>query len=165
MTGLTEGWRGMTQADLPVVGAVAAVVHPDYPEDDAVFAERLALFPDGCRIALRSGAAVGYAFFHPGVVGAPPPLNSMLINLPASANCLYIHDVALLPAARGAGLGAALLNVAQTVAAARRLPVLALTATPAAAEYWRRQGFADSPAAQAALAAYGDGMAYMLRAV
>lgn len=165
MTTERDGWRAATPEDLPAVGRVAAAVHPDYPEDDAVFAERLALFPDGCRVAVRAGRIVGYAFFHPGVVGSPPPLNTLLGALPAAADCLYIHDVALTADARGAGLGAALLEIAAAVAAARGLPTLALTATPAAAGYWRGAGFADRSAASEALAAYGDGMAYMVRAV
>lgn len=163
-----DGWRMMTAADLPTVSAVAAVVHEDYPEDDAVFAERLALFPTGCRIAMRDGAPVGYALFHPGVVGRPPPLNRLLGQLPAAADCLYIHDVALLPASRGMGLGRGLTDLAAATAREMGLPLLALAATPLAADFWRALGFAEgagSASAAAALAAYGGGMRYMVRAV
>ncbi|NEW95116.1 GNAT family N-acetyltransferase, partial [Rhodopseudomonas sp. BR0M22] len=50
MMAKTATWRGMTPADLPAVDAIAAVVHAAYPEDAAVFAERLALHPDGCLV-------------------------------------------------------------------------------------------------------------------
>lgn len=158
----------MTVADLPAVSTIAAIVHEDYPEDDAVFAERLALFPAGCRIALCDGLAVGYAVTHPGVVGAPPPLNSLLGGLPPQPDCYYIHDVALTPAARGLGLGRALTDHAETLARQRGLPLLALAATPLAAAYWLSLGFAegeDGACAAAALAAYGGGMRYLVRAV
>lgn len=167
-SGWASGWRAMTAADLPAVGAIAAAVHEDYPEDDAVFAERLALFPAGCRIALRDGAAVGYAVTHPGVVGAPPPLNSLLGALPSRPDCYYIHDVALTKAARGLGLGQALTDEAESLARALGLPLLALAATPLAADYWLKLGFAEgagSDRAAAALAAYGGGMRYLVRAV
>ncbi len=49
-------WRAMTPGDLPAVLAIADVVHPDYPEDAAIFAERLALYPAGCRVLERDGA-------------------------------------------------------------------------------------------------------------
>lgn len=49
----------MTAADLGAVQAIADRVHVAYPEDAAVFAERLRLFPDGCwvLIATRPGEA------------------------------------------------------------------------------------------------------------
>ena len=37
----------MVPADLPAVMRIAAVVHPSYPEDEAVFAERLQLAAEG----------------------------------------------------------------------------------------------------------------------
>lgn len=163
-----NGWREMTAADLPTVSAIAAVVHDDYPEDDAVFAERLALFPAGCRMALRDGVCVGYALVHPGVVGAPPPLNSLLGGLPAAPDCLYIHDVALTRDARGLGLGRRLTDLAQALARDLGLPLLALAATPLAADFWLGLGFAEgagSDRAAAALAAYGGGMRYLVRPV
>ena len=33
-------WRALTTLDLPVVEAIAAAVHPAFPEDIAIFAER-----------------------------------------------------------------------------------------------------------------------------
>ncbi|HRQ83083.1 MAG TPA: GNAT family N-acetyltransferase [Azospirillaceae bacterium] len=166
--GWANGWRAMTAADLSAVSAIAAAVHEDYPEDDAVFAERLALFPAGCRIALRDGAAVGYALTHPGVIGAPPPLNSLLGALPPQPDCYYIHDVALTAQARGLGLGRSLADHAEKLARDLGLPLLALAATPLAADYWLKLGFAEGlggDRAAAALAAYGGGMRYLVRAV
>lgn len=157
-------WRAMTEADLDAVLAIADVVHPDYPEERAVFAERLALFPDGCRLAESDGVALGYGVMHPGLLGVPPPLDAPLGGLPAAADCLYLHDIALLPRTRGLGLGAAVLDYAHGVAAGRGYGVLALTSTPGARSYWERMGFrayAGGPALAAKLASYGGGMTYM----
>jgi len=38
-------WRPMLAADLPHVKALADAVHTAYPEDAAIFAERLRLIP------------------------------------------------------------------------------------------------------------------------
>ena len=40
-------WRPMVEGDVAAMIAVADAVHPAYPEDAAVFAERLHLFPKG----------------------------------------------------------------------------------------------------------------------
>lgn len=161
-------WRPMTAADLPEVSRIAAVVHPDYPESDAVFAERLALFPPGCRILAGEGACLGYAVLHPARLRQPPVLDTLLGALPADADCLYLHDVALLPEARGSGAGARIAEVADRIAADEGLRTLALTATPPARAYWLARGFTpveDDAALAAKLTAYGPGMTYMTRTV
>ena len=165
---MSAGWRAMGSVDLDTVMRIADVVHPDYPEERSVFAERLALFPDGCRMALSDGTAVGYIVLHPGVIGVPPPLDSPLGGLPDAPDCLYLHDVALLPEARGLGLAASAVQQMETLAAERGFRWLALTSTPKARAYWDRQGFTPhdgGPALAAKLASYGGGMTYMIRAV
>ncbi|WP_247872209.1 GNAT family N-acetyltransferase [Azospirillum sp. TSO35-2] len=155
----------MTEADLDRVLAIADIVHPAYPEERSVFEERLALYPAGCRLAERDGIAIGYGVMHPGRLGAPPPLDTPLGALPADANCLYLHDIALLPESRGSGLGAAVLEHAHALAARQGWGWLALTSTPGARSYWDRAGFtpfeAGDPALAAKLASYGGGMSYM----
>ncbi|WP_207461481.1 GNAT family N-acetyltransferase [Azospirillum sp. SYSU D00513] len=158
-------WRAMEAADIDRVLRVADIVHLDYPEGREVYEERMALFPLGCRVAERGGAVIGYAVMHPGRLGAPPPLDSRLGALPDPADCLYIHDVALLPEARGTGLGAGALAHARSLALDLGLGRLALTSTPPARGYWERLGFAPYGEADAALAAklasYGGAMTYM----
>ena len=158
-------WRPMGPDDLDRVLRVADLVHPGYPEGHGVYEERMALFPRGCRVAEREGTIIGYAVMHPGRIGAPPPLDSALGALPDPADCLYIHDVALLPEARGTGLGAWALAHARTLALDLGLGRLALTSTPPARAYWERLGFAPHDGADAALAAklasYGGAMTYM----
>lgn len=165
---MTMGWRPMAAGDLDAVTAIATVVHPSYPERREVFAERLALFPDGCLVAVVDNAVVGYAVTHPAVVGKPPGLDTLLGALPPEADCLYLHDVALLPAAQGRRLGEAAFQTIRGVAVCSGLALLALIATPSARPYWLRHGFAPlayDRELEAKLATYGDGLVYMTRAV
>ncbi|WP_454018567.1 GNAT family N-acetyltransferase [Azospirillum sp. Marseille-Q6669] len=158
----------MEATDLDRVMAIAEIVHPDYPEDRAVFAERLALYPEGCAIAEADGLGVGYIVMHPGRLGVPPPLDSSLGALPAVPDCLYLHDVALLPAARGLGLGVAALERMNALAARQGFPWLALTSTPGARAFWDAQGFfphEGGAGLAAKLASYGGGMTYMTKPV
>lgn len=164
----TDPWRAMTPADLPAVQAVAEIVHPLYPESPEVAAERLALYPAGCLVAERDGQLLGYAVSHPGLLGRPPALDTLLGRLPDRPDCLYLHDIALLPAARGLGLGASLVARLLALAKAEGFRLLALTAVNNSAGYWQRQGFVPyqgDAALAAKLASYGEDALYLVRAV
>lgn len=158
----------MTAADLPEVSRIGAVVHPAFPESDRVFDERFRLFPQGCHVAQGpDGAAVGYAVAHPGRLFAPPALDTLLWQLPAEANCLYVHDVALLPAARGGGLGRAIVGELTAVARRTGLHCLALTAVNGSAGWWQRRGFLrlqpEPPELIDKLKSYGVDAAYLVK--
>lgn len=162
-------WRPMTGADLPTVVAIAAAVHPGFPERPEVLAEKRALCPAGALVAEGDGQAVGYALAHPWTAATPPPLDTFLERLPERPDCLYLHDVALLPAARGRGLARAVVGHWVTVATRAGLPRLTLIAVNGSAPAWRALGFTASTeggAARAAkLASYGPEAVYMERAV
>ena len=160
---MTAAWRALAPGDLAAVAHIAARVHSNYPERPEVFAERLALFPAGCLLlADAQGQACGYAITHPGRLGAPPPLDSLLGGLPAVADCLYLHDIALLPAARGAQAPAALLKLLRALARSLALERLALVAVNGSAAYWRRHGFVEGTAR---VESYGAGVAYLVARV
>lgn len=150
---MTARWRPMRGEDLGAVVAVADVVHVNYPEDPAVFANRLNLFAPGCLMAEEDGRVLGYCIAHPGVVGDPPPLDSVLETLPANADCLYIHDVALLPKARGRHLGVALARLLEDVAREHGFAAMALTAVNNSDGFWGALGYGPRPCAK--LASYG----------
>lgn len=138
---MSYGWRPMRAADLSAVSAMSDAVHGAFTEAQPVYAERLALWPQGCRI-LETGAGVaGYLIAHPWRLGAPPALGAMLGTLPVAADVYYLHDIALLPAARGTGAGAAALGLVLESAVAARLPLVELVAVNGADTYWRAQGF------------------------
>src|SRR5258708_5746286 len=98
-------WRRMAQPDLPRVECVGDAVHPRYPEDAAIIPERLRLYPAGCLVLDGEQGITGYAVAHPWLFGQPPSLNTQLGHLPVRADTFYIHDLALMPTLRGAGLG------------------------------------------------------------
>lgn len=151
-------WRGMAAGDLASVGGIAAMVHPAFPEDDAVFAERLALHPVGCRLLVVAGEPAGYVISHPWRSGSLPALNALLGSLPGDADVYYIHDLALLPAARGTGAGAAAVHDLKRHALSLGFTALSLVAVNNSAAFWTRQGFGETPSGAVAekLASYGD---------
>lgn len=165
-------WRPMRADDLPRVMAIAEQVHVGYFEAEEVFAERLALFAPGCLIAVREEGegeeeVIGYAFLHPARQGFPPALNTLLGHLDPAADCLHLHDVALLPAARGSGLGRRLVEALAELCQAHGLPKAALVAVHASNGYWQAAGFLEnaqvSVQGRAYLASYGDDALYMTK--
>ena len=175
----------MRPADLARVAAIAAGVHPGFPEAPEVAAERLALCPEGCLVleapvegaleapgagvleapgeGLREGSAgvVGYVLSHPWLAGAAPKLDSLLGGLPAAPGCWYWHDLALQPVARGRGAAAAAVARVLALAQGAGLPQVALVAVGESAGFWRRMGFVV--AAGPDVRSYGAGAAYMVR--
>lgn len=151
-------WRAMTIDDLAAVDAIAARVHPAYPEDRMVFAERLRLHPEGCWVLAPGAEIAGYVISHPWHLGEPPALNVLVGRLPAPASTYYIHDLALLPAARGSGAAGRI--VAQLVGHARQLGLrsLSLIAVGGSTAFWMKQGFAVASATGAGgcTGSYGD---------
>lgn len=160
------GWRRMAPADLAAVMAIAAVIHPDYPEGEAVFAERLRLAPEGCHVlAGARGDLVGYLVSHPWPAGVVPVLNSLLGAIPPDTRNWYVHDLALLPSGRGGGAAGRIVAEIARLAVQAGYASLALVAVNDSTGFWQRQGFReiDDPALARKLASYDDAARYMRR--
>jgi len=136
------GWRPMHADDLAAVSAISDAVHGRYTEPVAVYAERLALYPEGCRVLVRDGDVAGYLVSHPWHRDTPPALGAMLHALPADADSYYLHDLALLPKARGTGAGRAALDIVVAHARALGFAGITLMAVGGADRFWARHGFA-----------------------
>lgn len=156
-------WRRMTEADLDAVCDIAGVAFPDHPEDREVFAERLGLHPAGC-FALGAPAR-GYLVAYPWRADEVPPLNSFLGGLPADADLLYLHDLALAADARGGGFATRAVELLAETAADAGWPAIALVAVNGAAPFWNKLGFREreTPALREKLKSYGEGAHYMVR--
>ncbi len=165
MTFGLPSWRPMRPADLPAVNALAALIHPGYPEDAVVFAERLRLYPPGCRVLERDGGLAAYVVSHPWLDRAPPALNVLLGELPAQPSTYYLHDLALLPEMRGSGASVQVVVALAEQARNEQLPSLSLIAVNGSAGFWQRQGFeavVDDALAEK-LRSYGEDAQFMIR--
>lgn len=159
-------WCPMTADDLQATCALSATVHQAYPEDDAVFAERLRLYPAGCHVYAAAESVAAYVLSHPWLEFAAPPLNSLLGELPATPSTYYIHDLALAPHARGTGAAASIVRRLAHHARETGLRTMSLVAVNGSAGFWQRQGFAqrEVPALAEKLRSYrDDGVQFMMR--
>lgn len=162
--GLT--WRPMTPADIDGVVAVARLSFPDHFEARECFAERQALAPEGCFVLSDAAGTVrGYLMAYPWRRDAAPPLDSLIGAIPADAEVIYLHDLAVHPDTRGGGHTRAIVERLAEQARAAGWPAIALVAVNEATAFWARNGFeVQSPPGMAEkLASYGDDARYMVR--
>ena len=158
-------WRQMTPADMPDVIRIAALIHIDHPEDDDVVLERPIFFPAGCLVLDKEGLLYGYTLAHPTLFEAPPALNKLIGQAPDKTDVLHLHDLALLPEARGSGASQAaiemIVNRARD-AGFRRISIVAVNGTE---PFWQKQGFEHHTSAKLTekLASYDGGASYMIR--
>jgi GNAT superfamily N-acetyltransferase len=158
-------WRPAHASDLPAISAIAARIHPDLPESPEVFAEKMRLYPDGCRALVVNDAVSGYGLAHPWKQNEIPPLDGFLERLPDAADCLYVHDVAVLPDFRG-GVARAYVATIEGLARTSGIAALALVSVYGTHVLWERLGFrpvTPEAALRAKLTSYGASATYMLR--
>lgn len=120
---------------------MAEAIHPDYPESEAVFTERRDLFPEGALILMKGETAMGYLLSHPWRLGQPPKLDSLLGKLPVPPSTYYIHDLALMPEARGGGAARAAVEIAITTARLLSTDNISLVAVGESGPFWTAMGF------------------------
>lgn len=157
----------MRETDIPAVSAIADVAHGRFTERPEVFAERLALYPAGCFLLERDGAALGYLVTHPWHRRSPVPLDVFIGSIPEDSDGYYLHDLALLPETRGLGVGRQAVELVLRHAANSGFGEVSLVAVNGADTYWAAQGFArtDDEAVIRKLESYGDGTFFMEREV
>ncbi|WP_298242124.1 GNAT family N-acetyltransferase [uncultured Bradyrhizobium sp.] len=158
-------WRPARVSDFRAIVAIAAQIHPDLPERPEVFMEKMQLYPPGCRVLASEDTVDGYGLAHPWTRHKIPQLDGFLERLPEHADCLYVHDVAVLPDRRGGVARDYIAEIAE-LARASGITTLALVSVYATRPLWERLGFravtADA-ALRGKLASYGEGATYMLR--
>lgn len=160
-------WRAMSGYDLGTVQTIAEIVHPGFYEAPEVLAERQQLYRAGCHILEVNDRPAGYVLSHPWRYGTLPALNSLLGEIPADADTYYLHDLALLPMARGIGAASHIVEALVKHAQARDLASLSLVAVNGSQGFWERHGFAaqEISALTDKLASYEAAARFMVRAV
>lgn len=135
-------WRAMEADDIAGVAAISDAVHGRFTEPAEVYRERLSLYPGGCFVLEQDGALAGYLVSHPWTRRSSPELGQLIGSLPQPGQTYYLHDLALLPAARGTGAGRSGLDLVERCARAAGFADVTLTAVHGADSYWAARGFA-----------------------
>ena len=156
-------WQPLLLSDMDVVNEIADGIHTGLPERSEVFVEKVSLFPKGCRKLVLDNKVVGYGISHPWMLGSIPPLDDFLKILPLAPGCLYIHDVVVLPVARGCGAAAHYVDYIHGLAVEMGIRALALVSVYGTDLLWGRFGFQTvrDDGLTRKLASYGSTAKYM----
>jgi ribosomal protein S18 acetylase RimI-like enzyme len=156
-------WQPLLLSEMETVNHIADSIHTSLPERPEVFSEKVSLFPSGCRKLVKGNKMVGYGISHPWMLDSIPPLDDFLVKLPHNPECLYIHDVVVMPEARGHGAAAGYVDHIKGVAAQMGIGSLALVSVYGTDVLWGRFGFKAVQNAELSrkLESYGATAKYM----
>ena len=161
--------RPMEFADLPSVLAIQALCYTELvPESEQSLQAKLRASPATCNVVCLQGGVIGYLIAVPWSFENPPLLNAATCNLPAQPDSLYLHDMAIAPAARKVGAGKILLERFIAQIAELNFHCASLVAVQDSKLYWQRYGFQAVPQTitlKAKLSSYGANVEYMRRII
>ncbi len=159
--------RPLNGEDLADVFALQSASYPPALRDSLdALASRLQFAGGCCHVADIDRRPVGYILAHPWLSMQPPAVDTVLSLPSGEARVLYVHDLSVSAAAKGAGLGARLLDAALGAGRRSGLVRAELVAVPGAARFWQGRGFRPldvGPELAAKVRLYGDGAVYMGR--
>jgi GNAT superfamily N-acetyltransferase len=135
--------RPMVVSDLIAIEIIQAEAYAGYfLESTVVIAQRFNLSPATAWIAECEGQVCAYLVSYWSKVGKINPLNAPFA-LVDDANCLYLHDLALLKIAQGFGVGKKLIQAAFDHAMKNTVQAVALLSVQNSKEFWQGFGFTE----------------------
>lgn len=159
--------RPMAEADLPAVVRLQAQCYTEIvPERPSVLDARRETAPRTCWVAERDGDLLAYLLALPVAFPQLPTLDDEAFRPSGCPDTLYLHDLAVSPAARGSGAGALLVRRVLQEGQAQGLARACLVAIQSSAAYWAAHGFRVSqvpPSLAPKLSSYGPDAQLMRR--
>jgi GNAT superfamily N-acetyltransferase len=149
---------------LDTINKIAVQIHSTVQEKPEVFAEKINLFPAGCRALIYENRLVGYGISHLWNLNNIPPLNNFLEKLPENPTCVYIHDVVVLPEMRGQKATDRYIEYIKQLAKENSLKSLALVSLYGTDTFWIKFGFKIhlNKEIENKLLSYGETAKYMI---
>ncbi|MDI2112140.1 GNAT family N-acetyltransferase [Commensalibacter nepenthis] len=138
--------------------------HEIEPESPEVMASKLHTSPNTCFVAKDTNGVRGYLLSLPSSLGNPPQLHSNTQTTEPDPNCLYLHDLAIHPNARGLGVGKLLIQYFAKTALEKQFQHASLISIQNSVPFWEKYGFKVIPPnayLQKKLKTYGDNATYM----
>ncbi|MDX9700462.1 MAG: GNAT family N-acetyltransferase [Rhodocyclaceae bacterium] len=155
----------MQPADIGAVLEIQARCYTEVVNESAEsFLAKLEVAPEGCFVAQAQGRALGYLVSLPIAFSRPPALDARQLSVPGDVDCLYLHDLAVAPEARGSGAGGVLVRRFMQRARQAGFRRAALIAVQQSGPFWQRQGFrpvVPCASVQRKLGSYGEEACYM----
>jgi len=135
--------RPMIASDLVAIEHIQTEAYAGYFLESAeILAQRFILSPTTAWVAEREGEVCAYLVGYWSRVGKVNPLNAPFA-LVETANCLYLHDLAVLNSVQGFGLGKRLIQSATDYALQNAAKAMALLSVQNSKVFWRGFGFCE----------------------
>lgn len=154
-----------TDHDLDAILAIQDLCyHEIEPESPEAMLSKIHISPDTCFIAKDTQEIKGYLLSLPATLGNPPQLHSETQQLAQQPNCLYLHDLAIHPSARGMGVGKLLFQHFAKTAYQKQFQHACLVSIQNSVPFWQQHGFSPiepDDKLQIKLKTYGDNATYM----
>lgn len=155
-----------TDHDLNAILAIQDLCyHEIEPESAESMISKIHISPETCFVAKDSQDDIkGYLLSIPATLGNPPQLHSETQVIDQHADCLYLHDLAIHPKARGMGVGKLLFQHFAKIAYQKQFQHASLISIQNSVSFWKKYGFSPitpDKALQEKLKTYGDNATYM----
>jgi GNAT superfamily N-acetyltransferase len=98
------------------------------------------VFPQGAWGAFGGEKLIGYIYFHPYFHQTAKPLNSAL-NLTGGEDCMYLHEIAVLPEYRLHDIPSRLMKELDEVSALYKMKYQSLVSVQNSVGFWEKKGF------------------------
>lgn len=132
--------RPAARADLDaILGIQAASYPPELIESRAVFSAILEAGAGLCFVACNDEEVCGYLLAHPSTADRVPLLHAA--PPPRDGNTIFLHDMAVLPALRGTGVGASLWRALWNRRSGQQR--CQLVSVGGSRGFWERMGFRE----------------------
>jgi ribosomal protein S18 acetylase RimI-like enzyme len=153
-----------------VIKVQKATFTEDLCEALDVFQNRIERFGQYYKVAIIDDSVVGYMICFPWTLGDTPINNEKFPENIPQPNCFYIHDITLLPQARGTGLAKAMIEESYKMARELGFSQVELVSVSQSGNYWDKVGFeayADITEKKRAsiLKVYGEGARLMIKEI
>lgn len=157
----------MHQSDFEAVMALQSLCYFDgLPESRESLFAKFVVSPSSCFVATQDARLAAYLFAIPWNISAPPDLNSQHCDLPDLLDCMYLHDLAIAPFARGQHLGSRMFKHLLGHLPRYGFNQLSLVAVQGSTGFWKNQGFIavkGNASLSKKLETYGGSAVFMIR--
>jgi ribosomal protein S18 acetylase RimI-like enzyme len=111
-----------------------------YWESGETFTGMVDVYPKGCIGLYVNDLLSGYVFFHPYQEDRVKPLNHVF-KLDGTEDCVYLHDLAIIPNYRGLGLSRILMDLVDLETCNIGFVTQCLVAVQGSHIFWQKYGF------------------------
>lgn len=161
--------RPMLHTDLPKVMEIQKHCYGDELQESlACLTAKWHAGPASCFVACIDAEVCAYIFAMPSLQTTLSAWNADQCSPPSSPDCMYLHDLAIAPSARGRKLAARLVETVLALAADLGLEMVQLVAVQSSTRFWQQYGFLPSVATtqhKPSLESFGGDACLMRRAV